>query len=158
MDQVRGKLVRSKKKIFFNYLKGYLLIDLTIYIVYMVSIEDNKKYLSFILFLQAHKITMILLKLENLIDLKEITQAIYELFKLILLILFVAHICGCIFFYISYQEHKSGKMGGWVEKFELIDKDWAERVKKLILSPSRFEFNLSFYYSHYYCCHNCYLC
>lgn len=125
----RGNLVSKRKKIFSHYLKGFLLLDVSLFILFVASNYSDNKLLNLLLLLRIAKIIQIISNLERLIDIRESFQTVYDLVKLLFLILFIAHFCGCLFFYVSYRQYQKGQAGGWVEEKGLIGKPSDERVR-----------------------------
>ena len=52
------------------------------------------------------------------------SQQIFELLKLLFLILYIAHICGCLWHFISDWELSKGKIDVWIYIHGLAEEPW----------------------------------
>lgn len=65
----------------------------------------NMSIFDSILILRYSKLKKIATQFEDLLNLRDIKLGVYNLLKLILLIIFLAHYCGCLFFFVSEVQY-----------------------------------------------------
>ena len=117
----KGEFIRNKPKIFKNYFKNNIIIDLLIFIPFF----SIKSVASWLLFFRIIRFKQVLKKVNQNLQFTQNTQAIIDLIKLIILIVFLAHLCGCAFFELSIlQIEYLSEQNTWMHAYELINKDW----------------------------------
>lgn len=95
-------------KIFSHYIKESLLIDMIIIIPFLISLKFEVPYLNAILLLWTNRMMSIPENIEQMLNLSPKKSAMVSLAKLAITMFFVAHFCGCLFFYmgtISSSDH-----------------------------------------------------
>ena len=121
----KGVIVKDRFLIFKNYIKNYFLLDLISIGPYYIKqfLNSNINLEMFFLF-RVVKLHSMSKKIEDYIHLSDRKQSIFELIKLLFIILYVAHVCGCIWHFVSIWQISLGKNDTWLHVHGLIDEDW----------------------------------
>ena len=96
----KGKLNCKRSKIFKHYLRGSLIWDLLIVGPFLFSSIFNVRFLNIILLFRVSKIYKIVSSIEELLNLRHMQATLMGLVKLVVLIIYIAHIFGCLFYYV----------------------------------------------------------
>ena len=96
----KGKLNCKRSKIFKHYLRGNLIWDLLIVGPFLFSSIFNVRFLNIILLFRVSKIYKIVSSIEELFNLRHMQATLMGLVKLVVLIIYIAHIFGCLFYYM----------------------------------------------------------
>ena len=122
----KGGLISDKLQIFGNYRKKEFLLDIiSLLLPAILSLIFPKKkiILGFFLF-RIIKFKSLVKKTELLLQPSNKTHYLFVLIKLLFLILYIAHICGCVWSYISVTLIKAGYSEVWLQIHNLVDEDW----------------------------------
>ncbi|KAL4493517.1 hypothetical protein ABPG72_007525 [Tetrahymena utriculariae] len=121
----KGVIITERAKIFNHYIKGPFWRDIIVVVPFFFSSVLNVKFLNIILLLRTNKILKIQRSIEELINLQQFQTSILNLIKLILTIIYLAHLCGCFFYYMHVlQVENDIDAFTWVKKFGLQNQSW----------------------------------
>ena len=121
----KGTLIRDKKLIFKNYIKTSFFLDFITLLPFYFSFFLPK--MNFLFLLRIVKLKDSLKSFEEIFQFSDKNRYILKLFKLYLSIFYVIHVIGCLTHFIGSLLHSNGDHKTWLNKANLIDKDWKER-------------------------------
>jgi hypothetical protein len=130
-----GELVSDRRKIFKNYLRKNLIIDLIAEIPFLIQIINYNtifdssvfKYMNYLFFLKYYNLRGVFKVLEEFLALDDKYEAFFSLMKLFIKIVFIAHILGCLWHSVAFFGHSLDDVT-WLSDRKLCTSDfWTER-------------------------------
>ena len=145
----KGILIKNRKRILWNYIKGWFFLDFasTIPIDFIMNnfldYQKNSKaaivgkssklirilkflrFLRMIRLLRAFKLKEIFLKIEEYLQLSAVLNAILSLIKLAVIIIIIAHWCACFWYFIAtiYENDNNN----WIKNNAISNDSWYEK-------------------------------
>ena len=113
----KGAFISEKPKVFKNYIKEYLLIDIFIYL--QKFLFYNK--LNWLKYVRIVKAKSSLNKINENFHFTQYRQALFDLIKLISLIIYLGHLCGCAYFELAILQNSEQT---WLHSKNLINVNW----------------------------------
>ncbi|CAD8111853.1 unnamed protein product [Paramecium primaurelia] len=119
---VRGILHTSKRDIFWHYVKGEFLIDLTVVLPFILS-WFGYSFSNYLMLIRMTKVRRTMVVIEEISNFKEKTAVIYSLFCLIYSLLLISHFCACLFHYFAILEVDNGYSHTWLHQQGIYEAD-----------------------------------
>ncbi|CAK91116.1 unnamed protein product (macronuclear) [Paramecium tetraurelia] len=119
---VRGILHTSKRDIFWHYVKGEFIIDLTVVLPFILS-WFGYSFANYLMLIRMTKVRRTMVVIEEISNFKEKTAVIYSLFCLIYSLLLISHFCACLFHYFAILEVDNGYTHTWLHQQGIYEAD-----------------------------------
>ncbi|EGR29530.1 hypothetical protein IMG5_154180 [Ichthyophthirius multifiliis] len=116
----KGLVETSRYQICKNYLKNQFAFDLFILLLFGFIQTNDSNTLLLIELCLIYRISIILSEIEQAVNLQRKQQSIYQLIKLSVLVLYIAHFCGCLYFYVGNQTYLNNEIN-WIEENQLSE-------------------------------------
>lgn len=112
---VRGILHTSKRDIFWHYMKGEFIIDLTVVLPFILS-WFGLEFANYLMLIRMTKVRRTMTVIEEISNFKEKTAVIYSLFCLVYSLLLISHFCACLLHYFAIKEVEYGYPHTWLHE------------------------------------------
>ncbi|CAK63768.1 unnamed protein product (macronuclear) [Paramecium tetraurelia] len=119
---VRGILHTSKHDIFWHYVKGEFILDLTVVLPFIIS-WFGYSFANYLMLIRMTKVRRTMVVIEEISNFKEKTAVIYSLFCLIYSLLLISHFCACLFHYFAILEIDNGYSHTWLHQQGIYESD-----------------------------------
>ena len=124
----KGMLILERIDVIKNYIYIRFWFDLATILplflnhLYFYSNDDDFKFCQFIFLLRIFNLNEMIRKICDFYDAGGLTNSVIGLLKLTILILYVAHICACLWHYISVIDSKTYQTT-WISVFQENEED-----------------------------------
>lgn len=123
----RGIYIENRKKIVKHYLKYDFLLDLVTLLPLYLTLQSISEYLDLLFALRIIRISAILKRIEEYLQLRGKKEGLFQLLKLVVYILFLAHLSACVWHFLGDWEVKQGWESNWLESKGLAQETWKVR-------------------------------
>ena len=121
----KGIVIYEKEEILKNYIQNEFLLDfITLFPFYFTSILNKAKLLDLLYFFRIIKLSKLLFRMEEYLQVSDKFQYIFRLIKLFFYILYIAHVCGCIWHFTAFLQIQNGSNQTWLNVSGLADSLW----------------------------------
>ena len=97
----KGAFITKKSKIASNYYKKYFFLDVITLGPALISTQLSIGSAEILFLLRIIKMRNLVKKIDEYLDLPEKMQGFYELIKLMFFVVYIAHFCGCTYYYVG---------------------------------------------------------
>ena len=120
----KGFEVRSRAKIFLNYIQGYFIPDL---ISLSSLFLDYKTVMGLLFFFKVLSLMKFSKKVTNRFKLSRKWKGVKDLTTLFLLIIFIAHLAACGWHFVGAINIPDSSTSNWIKEKGLLEENWQIR-------------------------------
>lgn len=120
----KGSLITKRKKIIKMYAQSELFFDLLIIffsVIYLINKSSNMWPLLLLVYGKFFETKRILREIEDNFHFSNETEGIFRLLKLAFKVIFIAHLCGCIWHFITLDIENESET--WLSKIPTIHRN-----------------------------------
>ena len=120
----KGVFIHEKKKVLIHYLENGFIIDVFVFVSYMLIINSRNMLFNLMFLVKVIKIKSFFVKVDEFLQMNDFKQGIFNLFKVMLVIIFVAHFCACLWSFLGETEIQKGNSENWITFKALKNDVW----------------------------------